>query len=233
MRHFFVLLMLVFSLTLVACGGDDAGEDDDAATAANPTLDPNAEPTITPTVDTSIDLPPEVTLDPARLNEDLIVVSPRPRTPTLAIERESTLPPAALQPTNTVVVTRVRPTDTPTPRDSPTPTEPVPVGSCEGFGYDTDVIGEISEIEREQSFELGWQAPLDAQNVSYEVRVFNSNAGQIFQSATTATRFTLPERVTTNRRADGQLLWQVDVFSNGVLLGCDPIIGEARFTTSP
>lgn len=234
MYRLFSTLVLVL-LLVSACGGDDDSTDDSPPAATEANLTPG-EPTITSTVDTSRELPPETTVDPSvRLDPDQIDAVPtQPRTPTIAIEGQATLPPSVVIATSTSLPTNTRepsPEPTATPRESPTPTEPVAVGSCDGFGYDESIIAERSEIEREQPFELGWTAPDDAQNVSYEIRVFNSQSGQIFQSATTATSFTVPERVTTNRLADGFLQWQVDVLSNGTSLGCDPITGEAEFTS--
>jgi len=224
------MVLLLLLLILAACGGDDAEEED--ASPATATLDPDAPLSPEPTVDTSVDLPPEITVDPDRAIDD-VAASPRPRTSTPATDRESTLPPAVADPTETIVPPTARPTETSTPAQSPTPTEPVPVGSCDGFGYDESVRGEISNIAREASFELAWTPPLDIQRPSYVVRVLNSASGQIFQSTTTGTSFTVPERVTTNRAADGQLFWEVEVLSNGVSLGCTLLTGEARFTTSP
>lgn len=223
--------MLIVMLTLVACGGDEESPAADEPESTVPTETPTDGPT--PTVDTSIELPPEITLDPLSRQNATIEILPGTgtvvRSPTVEIIGEATLPPAVIEPTDTIAPAPTRrPTNTPAPV-SPTPTELVAIGSCDGFAADAVQNSTFETVNRGEGFSVFWLPPTDAVNTSYDVRIFNSNAGQIYQVSTTDTQVAVPGSV-TDRDADNFIIWQVTVLSNTRDLGCLPVDGEIVLT---
>ena len=127
-----LLLLPVFALAGLACGGDDA----DPTTVAPPTQVAEAEPTAEPEPTASEDA--EETADPTE-------PAPPTEAPT-AVPAEPTEPPAPAPTEATTATPQPTPVpeNTPTPEPTEAPDEPAPAGPA--AGPDSFIVGEGSQI---------------------------------------------------------------------------------------